>query len=269
MDLQDKVLVVTGGGNGIGEALCRRFAQDNPAAIVVIDLEEDNAQRVADAVGGIAFGCDVADETAMNAVVADIHQRYGHIDLFFSNAGIGSSDGPDGIFGDGASIEVWQRNINVNVMAHIIAARAVLPKMVERGQGYICSTASAAGLLAQIGSSVYSVTKHAAVSFAESISIHHGEQGIKVSVLCPQAVNTRMIAPKDGSKEASQQVAAAAADGTVEPDFVAECVVQAIAEEKFLITPHEEVLDYIQRKASNPDRWLRGMRRMHAQLTSK
>jgi len=268
MNLQDKVIVVTGGGNGIGEALCLRFAQEKPEAIVVIDLEQDNAQRVADLVGGIGYNVDVSDEAAMTTIVADIEQRYGRIDLFFSNAGIISADGPGGICGDGADLATWELNMRVNVLAHVIAARAVLPKMIERGEGYICSTASAAGLLAQVGSSVYSVTKHAAIAFAESVAIHHGDQGIKVSVLCPQAVRTRMFTSPDDPERAAEQAAAAAADGVLEPVDVAQSVVDAIREEQFLITPHAKVLEYVQGKARNPDRWLKGMRRVFAQLSS-
>lgn len=263
MKLAGKIAVVTGGANGIGEALCRRFAAEGAEAVLVLDLEKENAEKVAseisDETKSEAFGCDVSDEAQLTGILQDIEKKYGRIDVMFSNAGVGSADGEGGIAGPGATSDVWQRCWNINVMAHVYAARAVLPGMVARGDGYICSTASAAGVLNQIGSSVYGTTKHAAVGFAESLAIEHGGQGIKVSVLCPQAVATRMIASvEDGGVQGG--------DGIATVDEVATCVLKDMDAEKFLILPHEEVLVYMQRKTSDYDRWIGGMQRLKARF---
>lgn len=258
MELKGKVVIVTGGGNGIGEALCRRFAAEAPEALAVLDLEQENAERVAAEVGGIGYGVDVTDEAALKAALADVESRFGRIDLLFSNAGIGVFEGPEGFLGPEGNNDAFEKSWAVNVMAHVYGARAVLPGMLARGEGYICSTASAAGLLNQIGSASYGTTKHAAIGFAENIAITYGDQGIKVSVLCPQAVRTRMIGDTDGGS--------AGQDGILSPEEVAECTVQGIGAEKFLILPHEEVLIYSQRKASDYDRWLQGMQRFRRSL---
>lgn len=267
MKLAGKIAVVTGGANGIGEALCRRFAAEGAEAVIVLDLEKENAEKVAADIGGQkenvtrseAFSCDVSDEAQLTGILQDIENKYGRIDVMFSNAGVGSADGEGGIAGPGATSDVWQRCWNINVMAHVYAARAVLPGMIARGDGYICSTASAAGVLNQIGSSVYGTTKHAAVGFAESVAIEHGHQGIKVSVLCPQAVATRMIASvEDGGVQGG--------DGIATVDEVADYVLKDMDAEKFLILPHEEVLVYMQRKTSDYDRWIGGMQRLKARF---
>lgn len=263
MKLAGKIAVVTGGANGIGEALCRKFASEGAEAVIVLDLEKENAEKVAADISGEtkaeAFGCDVANEAELKGILKDIEAKYGRIDVMFSNAGVGSADGEGGIAGPGATPDVWQRCWEINVMAHVYAARQVLPGMVARGEGYICSTASAAGVLNQIGSSVYGTTKHAAVGFAESVAIEHGAQGIRVSVLCPQAVATRMIASvEDGGVQGG--------DGIATVDEVADCVVRDMDAEKFMILPHEEVLVYMQRKTSDYDRWIKGMQRLKARF---
>lgn len=249
MDLADKVIVVTGGGSGIGAAMVRRFAQEGPRAIVVADLHGDHAERIAAEVGGVARQVDVADEAAMLALIEVTEAEQGPIDLFCSNAGVGIGRGLE------TSNDEWTTSLNVNVMAHVYAARHLVPRMVARGGGYLLNTASAAGLLSQIGSVTYAVTKHAAVALAEWISITHGNEGIRVSVLCPQAVDTPMIAGTDAG-------GVAGVDGILSPEAVADVVVEGLAGEHFLILPHPNVKEYIQRKASDYDRWLGGMRKL-------
>lgn len=254
MNLKDKVIVVTGGALGIGQALCKRFAQEHPKAIVVADIEIEKAESVAAEIGGVAIATNVARESDVINLVEQITAAFGQIDLFCSNAGIA-------INGDeNTTDEEWERIWNINVKAHIYAARAVLPQMLACGDGYLLQTASAAGLLSQIGSASYSVTKHAAVAFAEWLSITYGDQGIKVSCLCPQGVRTRMLLGEEGHAE-NFLVA-----GSVSPEEVAEAVVRGIATEQFLILPHPEVLTYFQRKASDYDRWIRGMRRLQEKI---
>jgi len=249
MELRDKVAVVTGGANGIGAALARRFAAEGARAVVVVDLDVTHAEAVAADVHGVAFAADVGVEADIVRVARETEQRFGGIDLWCSNAGIlfiGGVETPNA---------QWQKIWDVNVMAHVYAARAALPGMLARGSGYLLHTASAAGLLSQIGSATYSVTKHAVVALAEWLSITHAEQGIKVSVLCPQAVRTNMIAgTEDGS--------VAGVDGVIEPEQVAQVVVEGLADERFLILPHPQVAEYMKRKATDYDRWLGGMRRL-------
>jgi len=258
MNLQDKVAVVTGGAMGIGRALCQRFAAEGARAVVVADLEFDKAQQVAAEIGGVAVKTDVSNEADIINLVKQATEQFGRIDLFCSNAGIIGKPG-----GAEVSNEDWQEIFGVNVMAHIYAARAVLPQMIARGEGYLLQTASAAGLLTQIGSAPYSVTKHAAVAFAEWLSITHADRGVKVSCLCPQGVRTRMLLGEDGTGE-NFLVA-----GSVSPEEVADCVIKGLAEERFLILPHPEVADYFQRKANDYDRWLRGMRRLQTNVLDK
>src|SRR6185436_11684425 len=258
MKLNDKVAVVTGGANGIGRALCQRFAAEGARGVVVADLDGDRAAALAQEIGGLAVTTDVSREADIVKLVARATEAYGAIDLFCSNAGIGTPGGDD------EPNEVWQRIWEVNVMAHIYAARAVIPGMLARGEGYIVATASAAGLLAQIGSAPYSVTKHAAVAFAEWLSITHGDAGIKVSCLCPQGVRTRMLMGEDLSSKEHFLYA-----GSVSPDEVAEAVIQGLAAERFLILPHPEVAEYFGRKAIDYDRWLRGMRRLQNEVSAK
>jgi NAD(P)-dependent dehydrogenase (short-subunit alcohol dehydrogenase family) len=249
MELRGKVAVVTGGANGIGAALVRRFAAEEAAAVVVADVDEMRARAVADEIGGLAFRADVGVEADVVRIAGEAERRLGRIDLWCSNAGIlfiGGVETPNA---------EWQRIWDVNVMAHVYAARAVLPGMLQRGGGYLLHTASAAGLLSQIGSATYSVTKHAVVALAEWLSITHGAQGIKVSVLCPQAVRTNMLGGVDDG-------GVAGVDGVLEPEQVAQAVVEGVAAERFLILPHPQVAEYVRRKATDYDRWLAGMRRL-------
>ena len=265
MELKDRVAVVTGGASGIGAAVCRRFAEEGARGVVVADLDGDGAERVAREFGGLGVATDVGDEASVRRLVDAARARFGEIDLFFSNAGIGPGVGSgfDGVGGPFASNADWQACWDVNLMAHVYAARAVLPAMLARRQGYLLSTASAAGLLVDIGAHAYTVTKHAAVGFAEWLSIAYGDPGIRVSCLCPQGVRTPML------KAAAEAMGAGHLLGdAIEPEQVADAVVQAIADEVFLILPHPEVKDYVQRKVADPDRWLRGMRRLRKSVFS-
>ncbi len=254
MRVQDKIVVVTGGASGIGRAMARRFAAEGAAHVAVADMNEDGAKVLAEEIGGSFRKVDVSVEEQVVALIDETESNAGPIDLFCSNAGIGGGQGLD------STDEQWQRIWEVNVMSHVYAARHLVPKMIPRGGGYLLSTASAAGLLSQIGSVTYTVTKHAAVALAEWISITHGNDGIKVSVLCPQAVRTAMTAGRDGS--------VASLDGMLEPEQVADSVIEALDEERFLVLPHPEVLEYMQRKTSDYDRWLNGMRRLQDRYTS-
>lgn len=249
MRVAGAVVVVTGGANGIGRALCRRFAAEGAAAIVVADVDRDGAEAVAREVKGQAVPTDVTRESDVTRLVETVLTRHGRIDLFCSNAGIavnGDEHTPD---------EQWQRCWDVNVMAHVYAARAVLPSMLARGEGYLLQTVSAAGLLSHPHSATYAVTKSGALAFAEWLSIVYGDRGIKVSALCPQGVNTNML------RRAESETGRFLIDGALEPEQVADDVVAGLADERFLILPHGEVAEFVRRKASDRDRWLRGMRR--------
>lgn len=252
MQLKDKVVVVTGGGNGIGRALCRRFAAEGARAVMVADIQAAAARQVASEIGGMALETDVARESDVVRLVQETLENFGVIDLFCSNAGVGTQGGVE------APDRDWARNWEVNVMAHVYAARAVLPAMLARGQGYLLQTVSAAGMLTQLGSAPYAVSKHAALALAEWIAITHGDQGIKVSALCPQGVRTDML------RRAEFAGGAFLMETAVEPEQVAEEVVKGLAEERFLILSHPEVAEYFRRKAADYDRWLRGMRRLQA-----
>ena len=254
MILTDKVIVVTGGGNGIGRALCRRFSVEGAKAIVVADLDESAARRVADEIGGTASVVDVSREADVARLAAATVAEHGAIDLFCSNAGIavdGDEQTPDA---------EWERCWGVNVMAHVYAARAVVPAMLARGQGYLLQTVSAAGLLTHPQSATYAVTKHASLAFAEWLSMAYGDRGIGVSALCPQGVRTDML------QRASAGGRTFLLDSALEPAQVADEVVKGLADERFLILPHPEVAEYFRRKAADYDRWLRGMRRLRASL---
>jgi len=257
MKLKDKVAVVTGGANGIGRALCRRFAAEGAQAVVIADMDADGASKLAEEIDGISVATDVSVEADIVNLVNRAMAAYGVIDVFCSNAGIGTPGGAD------EPNEVWQRIWEVNVMAHVYAARAVIPAMLARGEGYILATASAAGLLAQIGSAPYSVTKHAAVAFAEWLSITYGNAGIKVSCLCPQGVNTDLLRRSAGGPGDFLR------ESALEPEDVADAVVKGIDEERFLILPHPEVAEYFRRKGMDYDRWLRGMRRLQASFNAE
>ena len=253
MRLKDRIVVVTGGASGIGRALASRFTTEGARHVVVVDIDADGARRVAAEVGGTAMTADVTLGSEVARVVDDTEAEVGPIDLFCSNAGVFIPGGVD------VSDDRWQSIWHVNVMAHIHAARAILPKMLSRGHGYLLQTASAAGLLCQIGSAPYSVTKHAAIGLAEWLAITYRDQGIRVSVLCPQAVRTQMTAGVAAGT-------VSAVDGMLEPEQVADAVVTGLADERFLILPHPEVLEYVRRKTADYDRWLRGMRKLQARF---
>ena len=262
--------VVTGGGNGIGAALCRRLAQDG-VKVVVVDLNEASAQAVAADIDGIARRVDVSDEAAMIALVDEVEASIGPIDLFASNAGVVCGDGKSGsASADGVLAKVddrWDVSWRVNVMAHVYAARALVPRMVARGGGYLVNTVSAAGFLSSIGDAAYSTTKHAALGFAEAVAIRHGDEGIKVAVVCPQAVATNMLDLAVGPGADENVFGGADMDGILSPEQVAAAIVAGVAEGRFMITPHPEVIDYLQHKAGNYDRWVGGMRKLRRSLS--
>ncbi|HEX8084214.1 MAG TPA: SDR family oxidoreductase [Solirubrobacteraceae bacterium] len=250
MELSEKVVVVTGGASGIGKALAWRFAEEG-AKVAIADLR--GAQDAASEIGALGIEADVGEEDDVVALIERVERELGPVDLFAANAGIGG----------GTMLEGFEDALAVNVMQHVYAARRLLPGWIERGDGYFLSTASAAGLLTQIGSAAYSVSKHGAVAFAEWLAVTYGDRGVKVSVLCPMGVNTPMLT--DGGEEAEQAAAVVGTAGAiVEPEQVADDVVAALREERFLILPHPEVLTFFQRKASDYDRWLAGMRRLQA-----
>jgi NAD(P)-dependent dehydrogenase (short-subunit alcohol dehydrogenase family) len=257
MNLSDKVVVVTGGASGIGRAFARRFADEGARGVVVADLDGDGAQDVADEIGGLGVACDVAIEAQVADLVARAASAFGPVDLFCANAGV--AVGTD----EAAPDAEWDLALAVNVKAHVYAARALLPAWLERGEGYFLATASAAGLLTQIGSAPYAVSKHAAVAFAEWLSVTYGDRGIRVSCLCPMGVKTAMTA---GDGLATDIVATA---GTMlEPEEVAATVVEGLQAERFLILPHPEVQTFFARKADDYDRWLAGMRRLQARVSA-
>jgi NAD(P)-dependent dehydrogenase (short-subunit alcohol dehydrogenase family) len=237
MNIAGKVVAITGGARGIGRALARRFAQEGARHVAVADLH------------GLSTSVDVSKEAELVAFIDDTERAHGPIDLFCCNAGIAVGRGLE------TPNETWQKIWEVNLMAHVYAARHLVPRMIARGGGYLLHTASAAGLLSQIGSATYAVTKHAVVSLAEWIALTHAHEGIKVSVLCPQAVRTDMIAGNEGD--------VASVDGIIEPEQVADAVIAGLAAEKFLILPHASVAEYMQRKATDRDRWIAGMNRLH------
>jgi NAD(P)-dependent dehydrogenase (short-subunit alcohol dehydrogenase family) len=247
MEIKDRVAIITGGGGGIGSATARKWIAEGARAVVVADYDEEAASSVASELGCVGVGLDVTDEKAIGQLVEETESTLGPVDIFFSNAGAGAQGGVE------ASNEAWQSQWELHVMSHVYAARAVVPSMTARGDGYLIHTASAAGLLAAVGSAPYSVTKAACIKLAETLAINHGDDGIKVSVLCPQGVNTAM-APK--------QLGDGGTDGIVEAEYVAEVITEAVREERFLILSHPEVQTYVERKAGDPDRWLKGMRRL-------
>src|SRR5512147_67478 len=254
MKIKDKVVVVTGAASGIGKALAARFAKEGARGVVCADINESDARAVAASVGGIGLRCDVAQEGDVNALVVATLEKYGAVDIFCSNAGIIGRHGLD------ASLKEWRRTMDVNFMAHVLAARAVVPIMLKQGGGTIVATASAAGLLMQVDSATYTVSKHAAVAFAEWLSVNYAERGIRVSCLCPQGVRTPMLLGPSGKRKSFLL------EGSVSAEDVAGCVMEGIQAERFLILPHPEVAEYERRKTADRERWLGGMRRLRAAI---
>jgi NAD(P)-dependent dehydrogenase (short-subunit alcohol dehydrogenase family) len=254
MELADRHIVVTGGAGGIGRALARRFRAEGARAVVLADRDLPGASAIAREIDGLAVELDAGREESVRALVERATAANGPIDVFVSNAGVpGAMGGPE------APDDSWDEAWRVNVMAHVWASRALLPEMVERGEGYLVNTASAAGLLTQVSSLVYSVTKHAAVALAEWLAIEYGDRGVRVSCICPQGVRTAML---DLAMEEPAGAAALSAGGLIEPEDVADAVVAGLREERLLILPHENVAGFLALKGSDPERWLRGMRRL-------
>jgi NAD(P)-dependent dehydrogenase (short-subunit alcohol dehydrogenase family) len=254
MDIAGKVAIVTGAASGIGFALATGFVREGAKAVVLADLPQANLEAAAATAGGHAIACDVTDEHQVNALIEQTEQRFGSVDIFISNAGIVRFGDEHAANGD------WAQCWNLHVMAHVYAARNLMPKMARRGSGYFLISASAAGLLSHINSATYATTKHAAIAFAEYLSIAHGDQGIRVAVLCPQQVRTPMTQSLEGT--------VSSVDGRLEPEDVVECVLAAMRAEVFLILPHPKVLTYLQRKTENYEGWLQGMRKLKAQFNS-
>ncbi|HEX9208754.1 MAG TPA: SDR family NAD(P)-dependent oxidoreductase [Steroidobacteraceae bacterium] len=260
MDITGKIAFVTGAGRGIGRAVCRELSNRGAAGVVVVDLDGELARATAAELGGLGLQCDVADEAAVQAAVGAALAHYGRVDVLVSNAGFGVTelDLDDAL---SATNALWQRMWQVHVMSHVYAARALLPGMLARGEGYLVNVASAAGLLSQVGDAAYSTTKHAAVGLAESLAITYAERGIRVSVVCPQYVATAIT----GLDEATPSGSIA---GVLTVEQAAQAVVTGLEREQFLVLTHPEVLGYYQRKGADYDRWLAGMRRLRAGLRS-
>lgn len=262
MEIEGIVVAVTGAANGIGEAIARALADEGAAAVAVLDLDMHGATRVAHdiAVGNaksVAYELDVSDAAAVASVLTRVEDELGPIDLMVSNAGIGTGAGLD------ADADDWERSWNVNVMGHVHAARTLLPSMLERGGGGFVHTCSAAGLLTMIGDAPYSVSKHAAVAFAEWLDVTYGTRGIQVGALCPQGVETDLL--RSGAGEVAEAVVRRA--GVVlTPEAVARVVVEAVRDGRFLILPHPEVAEHLRRKADDPERWIAAMQRFAAQV---
>jgi NAD(P)-dependent dehydrogenase (short-subunit alcohol dehydrogenase family) len=254
VELSGRHIVITGGAGGIGRALARRFAEERPSHLVIADRDVDGARSVAEPLGAQAVELDAGREDSVRALIDAAREAGGPIDIFISNAGVGGAMG-----GPEAPDEAWDEAWRVNVMAHVWASRALLPAMLERGEGYLINTASAAGLLTQVSSLVYSVTKHAAVSLAEWMSIEYAERGVRVSCICPQGVRTPML---ESAMTDAAGAAALNSGGLIEPEDVADAVVAGIRVERLLILPHENVAGFMALKATDPERWLRGMRRI-------
>lgn len=257
MNVKDKIILVTGGANGIGKALCERFYADGAAQIYVADLDFENAERVAESVNGKALRLDVADEENCQNVVKQILDEAGRLDFIASNAGIGGAEGSLEIAND-----VWRKIYEVNVLSHVFLARAAFPRMIENGFGAMMITSSAAGLLTHPTAAPYAATKHAAVALAENLSLEFGERGIYVSCLCPQGVKTRLI---DGENNPNKFLMAKA----ISAEDCADAVVKSLEKEEFLILPHAEVAEYIVNKAENRDRWLHSLRKMRKHVLSE
>jgi NAD(P)-dependent dehydrogenase (short-subunit alcohol dehydrogenase family) len=257
MKIKDKIVIVTGGADGIGKALCERFHKEGAKAVIVADLNGEKATAVAKSVGGKAYKCDIANEQEIIKMIDDVEKNIGPIDLFCSNAGLADREASPDFVGSSTN-ESWMRSWNVHVMSHVYAARAMLPRMIKRGGGYFLNTSSAAGLLSQIGSAVYATTKHAAVAFGEILAITHRDQGIRVSMLCPQGVDTPLLR---AGQHGPQHL-----DGVLTPEECADAVIKGLEAESFLILPHPQVAQYMRNKAENYDRWLGGMVKLKRSL---
>ena len=252
MEINNKVVVVTGGSGGIGQAMAFSFINENAKVVILLDINFDNFESKNNNL--ISKICDVTNEKALIKMIDEINLEFGLIDIFCSNAGVLS------LGNEQTSIEDWNKNWNLHVMSHVFAAKKLIPDMLKRGSGYFVNTSSAAGLLSHIDSVTYSTTKHAAIGFAEWIAITYGKQGIGVSILCPQAVKTAMTAGRENE--------VSALDGMMKPEQVASDVIKAIKEEAFLISPHDQVLGYFQNKANNYSRWIGGMQKLRQKLKS-
>ncbi len=254
MTVPGKVVVVTGAARGIGRALAERFVREGAKHVIAADIDRVALAGTAAGIGAIPHSCDVTDEAQVNALITETEDRCGPIDLFCSNAGISCPGGPE------VSNTALERVFDVNYRSHLYAARSLVPRMTTQGRGYLLNTASAAGVLTQIGSLAYAVSKHAAVALAEWLAVTYGDQGLKVSVLCPQGVRTRMLLGEHGDRDNFL------VPGAIEPATVADAVIKGLDEERFLILPHPEVAEYMRRKAIDYDRWLLGMRRLQSRV---
>jgi NAD(P)-dependent dehydrogenase (short-subunit alcohol dehydrogenase family) len=258
MRVTGKIVVVTGGANGIGRALCEIFHRAGAAKVIVADVDIAGARSVAASINGAAFKCDVGQEKDIRHVIEETEKQFGPIALFCSNAGIGAGFDPLSENAGGTSDEPWSRSWAIHVMAHVYAARHLVPRMKARGEGYFLNTISAAGLLSQVGSPAYSTTKHAAVGFAENLAISHKADGIRVSILCPQGVDTDMLKAIPKGPQSG--------DGDLSAEQVAKDALQGIEQETFVILPHPQVLGYMRNKTENYDRWIAGMAKIQAKM---
>ena len=268
MNVENRVVMVTGGAHGIGRALCRALRIEGARAVVA-DLDLAGAEKVAAEVGGMALKVDVSQEAEIVAAVDRVEKEWGPIDLFVSNAGVAFGDGPDGAAS--ASNDCWKACLDINLMAHVYAARVMVPRMKSRGGGCLVNVASAAGLLCQVGEAAYTASKHAAVGFSESLAITHHDDGIQVCLVCPQAVATRLIGVDEDSEVESGTTGFGGndVDGILSADYVADCILAGIQQKTFLVLPHPQVSTYFRRKAGDPDRWIEGMVRFRRRLGEK
>lgn len=265
MDLNNRVALVTGGAHGIGRALCRALHMEG-VRVAVADLDIECAEKVAAELDGLALKVDVSHQEEIATAVDRVEAELGPVDIFVSNAGVAFGDGPEGAAS--APDEHWQACLDINLMAHVYAARIMVPRMKKRGGGCLVNVASAAGLLCQVGEAAYTASKHAAVGFAESLAITHADDGIQVCLVCPQAVATRMIGVDEDTEieDGNKGFGGNDVDGILSSEYVADCILAGIEEERFLVLPHPQVSTYFQRKADDHDRWISGMRRFKQRL---
>ena len=268
MDVRNKVAIVTGGAHGIGRALCRALHFEG-CRVVVADLDMEAAVAVAAEVDGLALKMDVTREEDIVAAVDRVEQEMGPVELFVSNAGVGFGDGPEGAAS--ASNDIWRTCLDIHLMAHVYAARVLVPRMIKRGGGCLVNVSSAAGMLCQIGDAAYTASKHAAVGFAESLAITHGDDGIQVCLVCPQAVATRLIGIDEDTEieDGAGGFGGNDVDGILSTEYVADCILAGIQEGRFLVIPHPQVRTYVQRKAEDHDRWIEGMRRFRQKTSPR